>query len=495
MTRFHAIVFGATLTIVVASIGALLTTDPALTVTSVEATAPLLSRPLVAAPEFTVARPAGAATTPPIKPLLARTVPDHAHSRSTRGSFADADVATLRVRASTPGGVTRAGLRLVIEGSPSLFTLLPAPHREWLEDTQDGKLRCTLPLGDKGFVDHVALRRSRTGRLRVEDADGQALWQERWWTLLAESGDPVEVFVEVPTTPIDFTIRVQDRQGRPVQGARVYLDGPFRYGSHETDSDGLLACPDWPTDAIEPRVYKQGFAPLLGETALFPIRDGDRIDLELDVGLSIAVRVQDEQGRSVYVESMHATKHGRSLVASQLTLAPDSAATTLITGRTTQDLELHDLPAGPLELVATLIGGTVRQKHDPSDGDATILVPPYGSLSIRWNEVLPATSSYELEIAEGNGKLHQFFLGRPSDPRFAFHLDHILPGTYSVKLIESGLTGGSYLERTLLEATAVTVTASEHAEAWMHLSPERDETEEFGLSCGGGFWVRPEPWQ
>lgn len=385
------------------------------------------------------------------------------------------DLATLRIRAATPGGVVPDGLTLIVEGSPGLFAQLDAAHRDFLEELPDGTSRCRIPFATDGTVIGMSLRRSKTGKLSIEQSIGDPIWKKSWWSLLSESGRDVEVDVTLSTVPVDFSIRVLDHRGYPLSQARVKVTGFGRSQSGTTNADGIVEIVHWRTDAFVPVIRKTGYGTLVGEVIALA-GDGDRIDLVLHAGRSLAVNIRDEHGRPVEAYALRATQNGQPLHSRSFPAPGTHRFSSVV---------LRDLSRGPLELVATLIGGEARQQHDPGDGAVTIVVPSHGTLSLKWNEVLPAKAEHTIEFSTSpaGGLSHRVTLFDWEKRNRGLELDCVLPGTYTARLTEISILDGTVSVRTLLELAPVTVEENRHFEAWMHLSPDRGNPRPLTWNC------------
>jgi uncharacterized GH25 family protein len=118
--------------------------------------------------------------------------------------------------------------------------------------------------------------------------------------------DIIKADVKAGMTPVDFKLspgqplrgRIIDRQGKPIAGAFVHLDGWRNMGSlsfsGKTDADGRFTMPDAPPDAMEFQISKQGYRDKVRQIITRPA-DGSEAVVTLDPEIKISGTVVDAE--------------------------------------------------------------------------------------------------------------------------------------------------------------------------------------------------------
>jgi RNA polymerase sigma factor (sigma-70 family) len=217
---------------------------------------------------------------------------------------------------------------------------------------------------------------------------------------------------------LELRVRVLDEHGTPVRGARLSLpairSGSVAHGNeHGTDAEGRFRCAllDLP---FRLTLRHPGYLPLEREFERAPTEE---LELALERGLDVAVRVVDEAG---------SPQAGGRLSVAGLEAASSAP------GR----FEARGLAAGEHEFVLRLGGREFVRMHAAHEPELEFRVPVMGALEARWE--LPASVAgarfVELELhdrTDGRLALQQGFFDTPAGTH---RFEPLMPGEYEVLL-------------------------------------------------------------
>ncbi len=291
--------------------------------------------------------------------------------------------------------------------------------------------------------------------------------------VILDRGEWRRLVLSVPGAPRLLTGRVVDGQGNPLRAwiqirAKMKRNagawaGPASSNSGiPTDEQGRFRLEGIYADAVDLEGKCQGFLP---KTVLgLPVpRDGKEIEIVLEKGPGRAVRLEiaGPGGQRIPAEGVGARRGPFHLAY----------------GRREEDgrFLVEGLPSGRVELIATVGGREFSQLHDTAEPEATLQVPAFGSVRVRWSAPIPARTNSFLELVPEDSpgeKLEHQFLEKGEPPGFLL-LPIVFPGRYRCRItLFSNDSGGDWVFPPEVWRASAPVTVRAGEEASVSLGPE-----------------------
>ena len=260
-------------------------------------------------------------------------------------------------------------------------------------------------------------------RVIVRDAMG-AIVAEQQVTLEESEWRALEL--RIPLALLAFSGVVRDEQGLPLAEARVeFQQGPQGRQpsvSENSDADGRFEFSglSQPTGML--RVRKTGFAPLTVPDFQIPPQ-GTLVDLRLERGLRISLRIVDERGTPVRGDNL------------RLELAGERA----FQGRRDGESQwsFSNLPRVGLVAIANVGSREYRQEIEPLNGDQDFRVPVHGGLEIELRlgpELMQKPVRLTLRARDDRRVI--LTQGLAKEPLQTRRFVPLLPGDYQLSVVE-----------------------------------------------------------
>lgn len=354
----------------------------------------------------------------------------------------------LSLRVVTAGG-SAAGLILRVEAKEPMFTagtdwwpdsrFRPTPAtrgKAYGPDDDGGYAEFALDEGDTATI--ADLRPGVVLELFLVDRLGRAVWSASPFALATAERRELTCHVDADLRELRGT--VVDEMDRPIVYASLRISAETGKGTWITsDSSGAFHAPSLLAEPVSIEVQKQGYVALKLPELVIPA-DGEAVTLRLVRGLSVVVRVLDEEGQSV-----------------EAAVSASSASEEWIPS-IREELGVHrldDLAAEDLRVEAHVGGQIYAVQHDARVPDCELRVPVHGSIHVRlesgleWGEDERAVVVM-VSLAEGRGEPRSFRIDRATTE---LELGPLLPGDYTL-FVES-------------------ISTRDGAERWVELSRKR----------------------
>jgi len=320
----------------------------------------------------------------------------------------------LSVLVKDPAGAPASGLNVNVR--------FQAPNAEGGNNRRGGRPR-DARTDEEGKAEFSDLPAGVLLRVGVRDAMG-AIVAEQQLTLEESQWRSLEL--SMPQALLAFAGVVRDEQGLPLAEARVEFQqgaqGRQQSVSENSDADGSFAFAGLSQPAGTLRVRKIGFAPLTVSDFQIPPR-GTPVELRLERGLRIVLRIVDERGTLVRGDNL------------RLELAGERA----FTGRRDGNSEwsFSNLPRVSLVAIANVGSREYRQEIEPLNGDQDFRVPVHGGLEVELRLAPELTQKpLRLTLRARDDRRVVLTQGLAKEPLQTRRFVPLLPGDYQLNLVE-----------------------------------------------------------